>query len=169
MKAAILYFSKSGRTKQAASLVAEGMRAAAPCEVRLFELGCEDGGYLAECDAVVFGTPTYYANIAWQVKRWFDESWGCSLAGKLGAVFATANYQEGGADIALLTLISHLMVKGMLVYSGGSALGQPYFHLGAVALGGISPQEEQKFRLFGERVAQKASFLFNTEKIHKIE
>ena len=49
-------------------------------------------------------------------------------------MFATADYPQGGADTAILTIINHLMVKGMLVYSGGSALGQPFIHLGAVAL-----------------------------------
>ena len=93
-----------------------------------------DKEFLAASSAVFFGTPTYLASTCWQWKKWFDEPAPCSLGGKLGAVFATANFAQGGADIAIQTLLTHMLVKGMLVYSGGGACGQPYIHLGAVAL-----------------------------------
>ncbi|SJU69481.1 Uncharacterised protein [Clostridioides difficile] len=76
-------------------------------------------------------------------------------------MFATANYAQGGADTAILTIINHLMVKGMLVYSGGSSLGQPYIHLGAVALKENFEKSKDMFKIFGTRIAQKTNELFS--------
>ena len=106
-----------------------------------------------ESKAVIFGTPVYYANTCWQIKKWFDESWGCNLGGKIGGAFSTADFPQGGADTAILTIINHLMVKGMLVYSGGSALGLPYIHLGPVAFRDNFEESKALFHLFGERIA----------------
>lgn len=160
MKLAIVYFSKTGNTKEMAQIVADGMKKVEGVEVGIFDIEHIDDDFIKESRAVVFGTPTYYANTCWQIKKWFDESKPYNLEGKIGAVFATANFAQGGADTAILTIINHLMVKGMLVYSGGSALGQPYIHLGAVALKENFEESKEQFSIFGERIAQKAIALF---------
>ena len=134
MKIAIIYFSKTGRTRAMAEVIADGAGSVSGVEVRLFELDRIDKSYLAECKAVFFGTPTYLASTCWELKKWFDESTMYPLAGKLGAVFATADFAQGGADVAIQSVLGHMLVKGMLVYSGGGAWGLPYIHLGAVAL-----------------------------------
>ena len=133
MKIAIIYFSKTGRTRAMAEVIADGAGSVSGVEVRLFELDRIDKSYLAECKAVFFGTPTYLASTCWELKKWFDESTMYPLAGKLGAVFATADFAQGGADVAIQSVLGHMLVKGMLVYSGGGAWGLPYIHLGAVA------------------------------------
>ncbi|MBS1370925.1 MAG: flavodoxin family protein [Lentisphaeria bacterium] len=160
MKISILYYSKTGRTREMAETVAEGARAVPGAEVRLFPLDAIDTEFLAASKAVLFGTPTYLAGTCWQWKKWFDEPAPCPLGGKLGAVFATADFAQGGADIAIQTLLGHMMVKGMLVYSGGGACGAPYIHLGAVALRENFESSKPMFRIFGERVARKALELF---------
>lgn len=160
MKLAIIYFSKTGKTKEMAEVIAKGMKSEKDIEVGAFNIENIDYDFIKESRAVVFGTPTYYANTCWQIKKWFDESWGCNLEGKIGAVFATADYAQGGASTAILTIINHLMVKGMLVYSGGSALGQPYLHLGAVALKENFEESKESFEIFGKRIAKKAKELF---------
>lgn len=152
-KVSIIYFSKTGTTGRIANVISEGIISIPEVEVKTFDIDNIDYKYLDESIAVIFGTPTYYANTCWQIKKWFDESFKYNLEGKLGAVFATCDYVQGGADTAILTIINHLMVKGMLVYSGGSAVGKPYFHLGAVYLKGDS---ESDFFTFGKRIAQKA-------------
>lgn len=160
MKISILYHSQTGHTKEMAEIIAEGAREVKDTQVRLFSLADVDVDYVNESDAVLFGTPTYYASTCWQLKKWFDESKNFQLAGKLGAVFATANYAQGGADIAVQTILGHMLVKGMLVFSGGSSYGQPYIHLGAVALKENFEASKPMFRVFGTRVAQKAAELF---------
>ncbi len=165
MKISILYFSKNGHTKEMAEVIANGMKSVQGIEVGIFDLEHVDDEFLAESKAVVFGTPTYYANTCWQIKKWFDESRNYKLEGKIGSVFATADYAQGGADTAILTIINHLMVKGMLVYSGGSALGQPFIHLGAVALKENFEQSKPMFEVFGQRIASKAIELFASKEL----
>lgn len=115
MKFAIVYYSKTGHTREMAEVIARGL-AAAGGETRFFSVEeAMDADYIDQCAGVIFGTPTYLANTCWQMKQWFDEgSRGIKLAGKLGGVFATAHYAQGGADVAIMTLLPHMLVKGML-------------------------------------------------------
>jgi len=160
MKISIIYFSKTGNTAKMAEVIKRGMETEKNIEVRLFPLDNVDEEFVNDSKAVVFGTPTHMANTAWQIKKWLDESGSFKLEGKIGAVFATARYVQGGAEVALLTTINHLMVKGMLVYSGGSALGQPYTHLGAITLQDTMEENEEQFLVFGKRIATKVNLLF---------
>lgn len=160
MKAAVLYFSRSGHTKAMAQEIARGMESVGEIKAEIFDIDHIDAAFLAESKAVVFGTPTYYANTCWQVKKWFDESKKYDLSGKLGAAFATADYVQGGADCAIETVLHHLLVKGMLVYSSGGSFGQPIIHLGAVALSNELEEKKPLFFTFGERIAKKAKELF---------
>ncbi|MEG1651010.1 MAG: flavodoxin domain-containing protein [Oscillospiraceae bacterium] len=160
MKITILYYSKSGKTREMAQVIAGGMQKQGNIEVGIFDFDNIDYEFLNESRAVVLGTPTYYANTCWQLDRWFDESHNCKLGGKIGAAFATADYAQGGADIAIQNIISRMLVKGMLVYSGGSANGQPFIHLGAVALKENFESSKAMFEIFGERIAAKAKEIF---------
>ncbi|MDO5323564.1 MAG: flavodoxin domain-containing protein [Clostridia bacterium] len=66
MKISIIYYSETGTTAQAASWIAEGARAVAGVEVRLFNLAENDSpdkAFIEASDAVIFGTPTYVANM----------------------------------------------------------------------------------------------------------
>lgn len=159
-KVAIIYYSKTGKTKEMAEVVAKGANTIIGIEAKIFDVDSIDEGFLEESKAIIFGTPTYYASTCWQLKKWFDESHSYNLEGKLGAVFATANYAQGGADAAIMALVNHLMVKGMLVYSGGSALGQPYIHLGAVAIKENFEVSKDQFEIFGKRIAKKVVTLW---------
>lgn len=165
MKIAIIYFSKNRQNPRHGRSHRRRRPEAFPASrSRLFELDRIDKSYLAECKAVFFGTPTYLASTCWELKKWFDESTMYPLAGKLGAVFATADFAQGGADVAIQSVLGHMLVKGMLVYSGGGAWGLPYIHLGAVALKENFEASKPMFRTFGERVAQKAKELFEPGK-----
>lgn len=160
MKVAVIYHSKSGNTQKVAEIIGEGLKKVENIEVKLMRIDEVDYEFVKESKAVIFGTCTYYANISWQIKKWFDESWGCNLEGKIGAVFATEDYLGGGADIALITLIGHMMVKGMLLYSGGSSLGQPYIHMGIVTIKDGDENQKDRAKIFGERIGKKVSELF---------
>jgi NAD(P)H dehydrogenase (quinone) len=78
----------------------------------------------------------------------------------LGAVYGTENFLGGGADMSLLTMAGHLLVNGMLVYSGGAAEGKPYTHYGAVAIQNGDQKQQERAVVFGERVARKAVEIF---------
>lgn len=155
-----VFSNLENRLNEVSSKNGEGVKKQGNIEVKLMRLEEIDYEFLKESKTVIFGTSTYYANISWQIKKWFDESWGCNLEGKIGAVFATEDYLGGGADTALMTLIGHMMVKGMLVYSGGSALGQPYIHMGIVTIKDGDESQKDRAKIFGERIGKKALDIF---------
>lgn len=160
MKISIIYSSRTGKTERVAKLIEEGVKRVEGIEVKSMNLDKLDKDFINDSDGIIFGTPTYYANISWEMKKWIDESNEYNLEGKLGAAFATANSIAGGADVALLTIINHLMVKGMMVYSGGVAFGKPKTHLGYVHINEICENEDENARIFGERIANKVKKIF---------
>jgi len=161
MKLSIIYHSKSGNTKAIAQIMADGAQSVEGTEVRCMSIDEVDKEFLTESDAAIFGTPTYAGNYSWQMKKWLDTESG-KLAGKLGAAFATENYLGGGADFAELTILGHLLVKGMVVYSAGASKGQPFTHFGAVAIKDGTDDQKDRARIFGQRIAEKAHELFDS-------
>ncbi|GCF92252.1 flavodoxin [Enterococcus florum] len=163
MKFAVIYYSVSGNTKSMAEEIAEGIRIAGE-EARLFSIEENvDPAYLEQCKGILFGTPTYVATSHWKMIEWLNHTSGINLSGKLGGCFATAHYAQGGGDTAILSMIGVLLVKGMLIYSGGAAFGQPFIHHGPIALDAVGTHFEdsrEMFRIFGERFANKALELF---------
>ena len=160
MKISIIYSSRTGKTERVTNLIEEGAKRVQGIEVKAMNLNEIDKEFIDESKGIIFGTPTYYANMSWEMKKWIDESSSFNLEGKLGATFSTANSIAGGADIALLAILNHLMVKGMLVYSGGVAFGKPKTHLGYVHINEIVENEDENARIFGERIANKVSQIF---------
>lgn len=163
MQIAIIYFSRSGHTQKMAECIAAGM-VDLNVEVRLFSLDEElDVEYLNACSGILFGTPTYLATAHWRLIEWLTENHSVKLTGKLGGCFATAHYAQGGSDSAIMALVGMLLTKGMLVYSGGSALGKPFIHHGPVALDAVGnhfEEAQEMFTIFGKRFAEKALELF---------
>lgn len=163
MKIAILYFSETGNTEKMAGYIKKGVLQAGNFDVKLMNLKNEENidiEFINASSAVIFGTPCYVANTCWQMKKFFDTRWDCKLEGKLAACFGTANCMWGGTDVAILTVLQHAMVRGMLAYSSGAGCGRPYIHLGPVALRDELDEKEDLFTLFGGRVATKAAELF---------
>ena len=164
MKFGIIYYSKTGNTLEMAKVIAKGIMENGH-QVRLFSVEeAVDSSYLNDCRGIIFGTPTYLATSHWRLNQWLtEESHGIHLAGKLGGAFATAHYAQGGSDSAIMSLVGILLVRGMLVYSGGSALGKPFVHHGPVALDAVGNHYEEcqkDFAIFGTRFAEKAAELF---------
>lgn len=160
MKMTVLYYSKSGNTKQMAQVIVEGMSAVEGVEAKAFSLDEIDENFIKESKCVVIGTPIYLASMANPVKTWLDTaSLQYGLAGKIGGAFATADYVHGGAEIGIQSILSHLMVLGMLIYSGGGAYGKPVIHLGPVSLKDAMEETKENFYLYGQRMATKTKEL----------
>lgn len=157
MKVTILYYTKTGNTRQAAELIREGILQSGDFTVKLMEVDQIDREFLTDSCAVVFGSPTYSANFAWQLKRWFDEqARDCNLHGKLAANFSTGNFIGGGEDTALTFMATHELVRGMLVYSGGG----PLTHVGAVLIGSGDTAQRKRAVAFGAKIGKKVNELF---------
>lgn len=86
---------------------------------------------LAEADGIVIGSPTYFSNVAWQVKKLVDESIalyrkGHQLGGKVGGCFTSSGTRRDGKDcVRMLRLALGFhhrmkMVPGITRASGDS-------------------------------------------------
>ncbi len=161
MKAAILYFSKSGHTRDMAEHIRTGMEQVSGVEARAFALSDIDKDWLHESSCVIMGCPIYMASIPTEVKDWFDhDPLKRELAGKLGGAFATADYVHGGGELGIQSILDHMLVLGMLAYSGGGSFGKPVIHLGPVSVNGLSEDFSENFETYGKRMATKAVKLF---------
>jgi NAD(P)H dehydrogenase (quinone) len=162
VKIAVVYHSETGNTKKVAELISEGLSLGGKVEVKAMSVDEVDEAFVQASDAILVGCPTHRGSFSWQMKKWIGTT-KLKLGGKLGAVFATEGYLGGGADLAAMGLIAHLLVMGLLVYSGGTSWGLPFVHFGAIAIRNGDEAQQERARIFGERVAQKALELFGAK------
>jgi NAD(P)H dehydrogenase (quinone) len=87
---------------------------------------------LADYDAVIFGTPTRFGNMAGQMKIFLDQTgplWSKgALIGKVASVFCSTATQHGGQESTLLSFHTVLLHQGMIV------VGLPYAAAGQMRL-----------------------------------
>ncbi|MEE8225349.1 MAG: NAD(P)H:quinone oxidoreductase [Kiloniellales bacterium] len=196
-KILVLYYSSYGHVETMAEAVAEGARGIAGTEVtikRVPELVPEEAARkagmkltqdaplaepkeLAEYDAIIFGTPTRFGNMAAQMRNFLDQTGGLwmsgAMIGKVGSVFTSTGTQHGGQETTITSFHTTLLHLGMVIvgvpYScqGLSNMdeisgGTPY---GASTLAGNdgsrSPSENELAiaRFQGRHVAETASKL----------
>lgn len=166
MKIALVVYSLTGHTYEMAEEIVNGI-AGTGAEARIFNIKDVDvdKDFIDSSSGLIIGTPTYMAGCVWQIRKWLEEdSKSFSLAGKLGGAFATAHYAQGGQDTAIMDILGQLLVKGMLVYSGGGAFGLPIIHHGPVALdkeGDHYERSREMFRIYGSRFASECLKLFS--------
>lgn len=117
-KIAIVYHSKSGRTKVLAEHIAIGARTAID-EVRLFNcLEPVDFEYLDAADAIIFGSPTYMGSVSGEMKMFMD---GASDAyrnqkwrNKVAAGFTTSSALSGDKLNTLVQIAIFAFQHGMI-------------------------------------------------------
>jgi NAD(P)H dehydrogenase (quinone) len=194
----VLYYSVSGHLEVMAYDVAAGAREIDGAHVdvkRLPEIVSDEafkkaGGKadqpapvarpdeLAQYDAIIFGTPTRFGNMAAQMRSFLDQTGGLwlsgALIGKVGSVFTSSATQHGGQESTILTFIPTLLHQGMIVvglpYSEQRQMGldeikggSPY---GASTIAGTrgermpSEQERAMARFQGRHVTEIAKRLF---------
>lgn len=161
MKMTVLYHSQTGNTKQMAEVIAKGMQTVDGVEAKTFPIEDIDEAWAKESKCVVLGTPIYMASVCGAVKTWLEgpcRKYG--LAGKIGGAFATADYVHGGGELGIRLILDHMMVYGMLTYSGGGSYGKPVIHLGPVALKAHLEESQETFLLYGQRMATKTLELY---------
>ena len=155
-KILVLYYSSWGHVEQMAEAVAEGARKVADAEVtikRVPELVPDEvakqfhykldqkapiaqPAELADYDAVIFGTPTRYGNMAAQMKNFLDQTGGLwakgALVGKVGSVFASTATQHGGQETTITSFHTVLLHHGMVI------VGLPYAFQGQMTMSEIT-------------------------------
>ncbi|OFX83985.1 MAG: hypothetical protein A2W99_03470 [Bacteroidetes bacterium GWF2_33_16] len=162
MKISIIYHSETGNVKKMAEIISKACLSIENTEVELMTVERINTKFLQESKVVFFGSPTYCGNCSWQIKKYLDYH-PKELSGKLGAVFISQNQLGGGgASFAAISIISELLVCGMLVYSSGIAEGNPILHFGAISQKAPAENSLDYNRCIklGERVTLKAFDIF---------
>src|SRR6266581_5443217 len=141
-KILVLYYSMYGHIEIMARAIAEGARSAnADAVIKRVpdtmspELAKQYGAKLEQeapfatpdelpqYDAIIFGTPTRFGNMAGQMRNFLDQTGSLwlkgALVGKVGSVFASTG-TGGGNESTILTFIPTLLHLGMIY------VGLPY-------------------------------------------
>jgi NAD(P)H dehydrogenase (quinone) len=154
-KILVLYYSSYGHIEVMAHAQAEGARAAGGDVVvkRVAELMspelCAASGFkleqaapiatpaeLADYDAIIFGTPTRFGNMAAQMRNFLDQTgalWAANaLVGKIGSVFCSTASQHGGQETTITSFHTTLLHHGMII------VGLPYSFQKLTTMGEIT-------------------------------
>lgn len=157
MKLSVIYDSVTGTTEACANYIVQGMQQIEGVEAKAFHIDDVDMDYVIESEGLVCGSPTYMGGATAKFYTWMEKNTKkLQLKGKLGGAFATGAYVHGGENLATVQILIHLMIRGMMVYSGGNALGKPVIHVGPVALSTGVEEYQELFELFGRRFATQA-------------
>lgn len=119
MRVLVVYASTTGRTRRVAEALADGARESG-AEVVLRAAADAGADDLIAADAVVLGSPVHMGGVASAMRDFCERMsplWmEGRLIGRLGAAFVTAGLGgRGGAELALLSLLSNLAEHGMLL------------------------------------------------------
>ncbi len=139
----IVHDTNTGATSEMARRVARGVESVAGCEAVLRgvaklapanaprgpevpETGAPwaDPDELADCDALILGTPTHFGNMSASLKGWLDRTtpqwFAGALAGKPAAVFTSTGSLHGGQETTLVSMMLPLLHHGAIL------VGLPY-------------------------------------------
>jgi NAD(P)H dehydrogenase (quinone) len=149
-KGLVVYYSRTGNTKEMAQLIADAMNEAGlktDC-LAVDKLKVEN---LTSYDAIVMGSPTYYGQMAAPIKQVFDESVSMhgALAGKVGGAFSSAANIGGGNETTIMGIIEAMLISGMIV--AGDSLGD---HYGPVSIGKPDDRVKRQCARRGKMIAE---------------
>lgn len=146
-KGLVIYYSRSGNVERLAEAIAGGMRGEG-LETDLKRIG--EPVNLKDYKAIVVGSPTQYGSMAWEVKKFLDETAGIhyALDGVVGGAFTSSCHVGGGNETTILDILHAMLIHGMIIQ------GEPmYDHYGATGLNGISGDTLMKAERYGKRIA----------------
>ena len=155
-KVLVLYYSSYGHIEAMAEAVAEGARSvegtvvdvkrvpelvpdevAAAAHIKVEQAApIATPDELANYDAIIFGTPTRFGNMAAQMRNFLDQTgslwFANALVGKVGSVFCSTASQHGGQETTITSFHTTLLHHGMVI------VGLPYTFKGNSEMGEIS-------------------------------
>ena len=111
-KTLVTYYSRGGNTQLLAEMLAESLREE-DIEVTIKPVTEVDINELLEYEGIVIGSPTYYGQMASEVKKLIDNTHRIhkKLDGKVGLVFTTSADIATGAETTLLSIIHSMLVN----------------------------------------------------------
>jgi NAD(P)H dehydrogenase (quinone) len=155
-KGIVIYYSRSGNTKEMAEIIAKSMNEAGlATECKAVNKVKAEG--LLSYDAIVVGSPTYYGHMAGPIKQLFDDSvsFHGKLNGKVGAAFSSAANIGGGNETTIMGIIEAMLIAGMVIQ--GDPQGD---HYGPVSIGKPDDRVKRQCQRRGQRIAEL------TKKLH---
>ena len=152
----IAYHSVTGNTAKMATAMAEGAGALPGTNVILKRVGEVAADDLLSADAVMIGSPVYFASMSGEVKTFLD-NWALKFAlfqerrmrNKVGAAFATGGSVSGGIETTIQGILGAMLNNQMLVVNGAGASA-----ITGGASPGIDENELAGARDWGRRVAE---------------
>ena len=167
VKVLIAYHSKSGHTARMAEAVAEGANSVPDTTVTLKRVSHVTADDLFSSDAVIIGSPVYWANMSGEVKTFFDDwqfKFGVfpdfKMKNKVGAAFATGGQVSSGKEVTMLSILAAMLGNQMIVVSAGGAFGASATTEGDSP--GIDNKELGDARALGQRVVEVTKRLRST-------
>jgi len=160
----VAYHSVTGNTEKMAQAVAEGAKAISGTSVVLKRIADVAADDLSSSDALIVGSPVYFANMSGEVKTFFD-NWSLKfglfqdrkMRNKVGAAFATGMGVSAGKEFAIQSIFAAMFINQMIVVSGGGGFGA------SATTGpdspGIDEKELASARDLGKRVAEVAAIV----------
>lgn len=197
----VLYYSMYGHVETMANAVAAGASSVPGVEVtvkRVPELMSEAAlrgagakvdqraaigtvDELPQYDAIIFGTPTRFGNMAAQMRNFLDQTGPLwmrgALVGKVGSVFCSTASQHGGQETTITSFHLTLLHQGMIIVglpytfrdlatmreiTGGTPYGASCVTGAGSELRMPTPLELEMCRYQGEHVARITSRLVQT-------
>jgi len=149
-KAIVIYYSRTGNTKEMAQIIAKAMNSAGlPTECKSVDKVKADD--LLDYDAIVVGSPTYYGSMAAPIKQLFDDAvtFHGQLNGKIGTAFTSSANIGGGNETTIIGIIEAMLISGMVV--AGDAQGD---HYGPVSIGKPDERVKSQCERRGQRIAE---------------
>jgi NAD(P)H dehydrogenase (quinone) len=156
-KGIVIYYTRSGNTKEMAELIASSMNESdLPTECKSVDkVKAED---LLKYDAIVIGSPTYYGQMAAPLKELIDEtvSHHGALDGKVGAAFSSAANIGGGNETTVMGILEAMIIEGMVVQ--GDPMGD---HYGPISIGKPDERVKEQCLRRGKRIAKLTKMLIS--------
>ncbi len=159
MQVLIVYYSRSGNTRELAHAIGEGVKRVDGVEAVVKSTEEVSRDDFIHSQGVIAGSPVYFGTMAADLKRLFDEYVVLrrKMENKVGAAFATASDPSGGKETTLFSIIQAMLIYGMVVVGDPmSATG----HYGVACTGTPDEKAIKNGALLGERVANLVLKLF---------
>ena len=153
MEILVLYFSRSGNTKQLAQAVAQGVESVEGVRCVLKSTAEVTKDDFLSCSGIIAGSPVYFGTMAAELKKIFDKfvTTRKKMENKVGAAFATSGDPTGGKETTIFSIIQAFLIYGMIVVGDPmSATG----HYGTACVGAPDETAKENAVKLGARVAE---------------
>lgn len=146
----IVYYTKSGNTREMANMLATYLRDE-DVDVEVRDVRDTTPEYLLDYDGIILGSPTYYGDMAAEMKELIDKSvkYHGELSGKLGGAFTSSAYIGGGNETTLLSILKAMLIHGMVIVGVHNA-----DHYGPVSIGSPDDRAEKQCRAYAKKYAE---------------